>query len=115
MTTNNTTKLLDKSETLLEWAFEEINDSNADPRGFYAEFDSFDCKPWRPEHIVDLEDAGLITLHKESDSIPSLDELFTNTHTKDELREPDEAHCGVAFVTITEKGIQYIKDNNLCD
>jgi hypothetical protein len=102
--------ILDKSEDLLEWVFEIETDSSSDPRGFYAEFESEGCKPWKPIHVAELIEAGLVTDHAESDSIPSVSDI-----QQAEKYESSEMWGGVAFLSITELGKTYIKENGLAE
>jgi hypothetical protein len=105
--------LLARSKTLLAWAVESLEDKVDDPRGHYAEFESTGYKPWKPEHISDLVESGLATLHSDSDYVPSLEDLFVDTKTKDEYRDEDEEIDGSAWVIPTELGIKYAKEHDL--
>jgi hypothetical protein len=96
------------SELLSDWVYDHQSDSSHDPRGFYAEFDSHYCKPSLPIHIAELIENNLVTVHEDSDYIPSLDEL-----QQAEESDSDESWSGVAFLTITEKGLIYLDENGL--
>lgn len=101
-------EILDKSEDLLEWVYDTESDTSRDPRGFYAEFESEDYKPWKPIHVAELIEAGLVTDHAESDSIPSVSDI-----KQAEEFDSDEMWGGVAFLTLTKLGEQYIQENGL--
>lgn len=100
--------LSDKAEDLLEWVFDTEDDNTRDPRGFYAEFEAFDCKPWKPMDIAELVEADLVALHPESDHVPSVTEL-----KQEEECDSEEGCGGVAFLSLTKRGEEYIEVNGL--
>jgi hypothetical protein len=104
-------KLTHNSEDLLtEWLYsckvENVN--NGDDRGFYAEFESYRCKPWLPIDVSELIAYGLATAHADSDYIPELDEVI-NVDYDDIDPDDQENFGGVALLNITEKGMEYVK------
>jgi hypothetical protein len=101
-------EISDKAEDLLEWVFDTEDDNNRDPRGFYAEFESEDCKPWKPMHVAELIEAGLVSEHAESDYIPRVEEI-----QQAEEYDSDEKWGGVAFLSLTKRGEEYIQANGL--
>ncbi len=94
-----TTSLSNKAKQLLAMACESSVDFGDDPRGFYAEFESNGYKPWHPRDVAELEEAGLVTLHEDSDPVPSLNDLRV-----DEEDESDEEYDGAAFLNVTQAG-----------
>mgnify|MGYP000017605065 FL=1 len=65
----NSLNLSDRAESLLEHVLESEQEGHYDERGYYCEFDSYDCKPWNPESVLELLDLNLVTLHPESDTV----------------------------------------------
>lgn len=96
----------DRTEDLLEWISE--SDSTTDPRGHYVEFESFDCKPYKPVHLAEIVSLGLATAHPESDYFPTLEDYNQS------VEFGSEEECGgSAFLTITDLGMEYLKENGL--
>ena len=81
--------LSDHSQDLLEWVLDSHEEGHNDDRGWYCEFESYDCKPWKPQDVAELVDRKLVTLHAESDLVPTLDEC-----------DSDENFGGVAFLNV---------------
>lgn len=99
------------TELLATWVYDHESDSSHDSRGFYAEFDSQNCKPNTPMAIAELIDNGLAKAHPDSSYIPSVDDIL---FYEDEDSNPDEdGYSGVAFLKITEKGKTYLTQNKL--
>lgn len=103
-----TTSLSNKAKKLLAMVCESSVESGDDPRGYYAEFESNGYKPWHPKDVAELEDAGLVTLHDESDPVPSLNDLRV-----DEENDSDEEYDGVAFLNATQAGQDAAKELGL--
>ena len=83
-----------------------------DPRGYYAEFDSFDCKPYTHIEILEAQVCPWVTIHKESDEAHELGEdeieIFENDDG-DEWEETIEDSCsGVCFITIKPEFLDQI-------
>lgn len=61
--------LSDRAEDLLEYVLESEEQGYYDSRGYYCEFDSYDCKPWNPQTVAELVERKLVNLHPESDTV----------------------------------------------
>ncbi len=104
-------EILDRSEDLLERVYDSEDDATRDPRGHYTEFEQeANAKPWKPMDIAELIEAGLVTDHAESDTIPSVDEI-KQAIEYDSIE--DQEWGGTAFLTLTKLGEQYIQENGL--
>lgn len=101
-------KLSPKAETLLEEWLTDVQEDD-DTRGFYAEFESFDCKPWQPRDLAELLDHGFATADEASDPVPTLAEL----DQAEKYGEDTEQFGGVAFLKMTERGREYLVANGL--
>lgn len=101
-------KLSQRATDLLEWVVDTETDSNRDPRGFYAEFESGGYKPWKPAEVAELVESGLVDAHPESDHFPTLQEL-----KEEAMYDEEEEYDGVAFLFLTESGKEYAKANGL--
>tara|TARA_Y100001960_G_C14783301_1_gene888526 strand:+ start:7049 stop:7369 length:321 start_codon:yes stop_codon:yes gene_type:complete len=84
-------KLSSRALELLEWVVEEYQLSS-DPRGFYCEFEPQGYKPWKPQEVAELLHHELVTVHEESDSLPSWEEC------QSPFLEEELEYEGVAFL-----------------
>ena len=57
------------AENLLYFVLESEENGHNDKRGFYCEFNSYGCKPWTPQDVLELLERKLVTLHPESDTV----------------------------------------------
>lgn len=92
---------------------EKSNDS----RGYYAEFDSENCKPYTHIHILEiqeLEEKGVVTIHEDSDTAHELGEPEIEVYEDDDGEEWEEeiedSSSGVCFVKINKDFLDLIPD-----
>lgn len=85
-----------------------------DPRGYYAEYDSDNCKPYSLETILEAQLCPWLIFHKDSDKAYELDEPTVEIYEDDdgnEYEEVEESFCsGVSFITIKESYLESISD-----
>jgi hypothetical protein len=82
-------------------------------RGHYAEFDSWDCKPYSTKTMLEFEDLDWVDFHKDSshlfDDTPS--DFVDDFPSEDEEQEEQESCSGVIFITIKPEYLDLIPDS----
>lgn len=89
-----------------------------DDRGHYAEYDSFQCKPYCHEAIFFAQNCPWVVLHKDSDFSRELEDDYYETeyYENDDGEEEEEdvlvedSISGVAFITIKKEFLDLIPD-----
>lgn len=82
-------------------------ESHYDPRGYYAEYDSNNSKPYDSDTIVEAQDISWLIIHKDSDRAFPISEPESETFEDDEGEEYEEMvedFCsGVSFISIKKE------------
>jgi hypothetical protein len=88
-----------------------------DKRGYYAEYDSFDCKPWTHKVALEAQECPFVELHKDSDLAWELERdsdsycPWSNWDEEEEEEFENEEEChGVLFVNIKKEYLDLIPD-----
>jgi hypothetical protein len=85
-----------------------------DERGYYAEFDSWDCKPFSTKTMLEFEDLDWVDFHEDSshlfDDTPSdfVDDYPSDDEDEDQEDEEQESCSGVIFITIKPEFLDLI-------
>lgn len=80
-----------------------------DPRGYYAEFDSWDCKPYTHSVIIEAQSFNWLEIHPDSDTAHFVSQC---DYDYDFLQEKDlDASSGVCLVSIKDEYLDIIPDS----
>lgn len=112
-------ELSDEAQTLLIDIKECQIAGFDDDRGYYAEFDSFHCKPNSSNTIFELQDTNWAIFDIKSDKAEETSESPVDFFHEDEEQDEDgdgfedheeEGNSGVAFMSIPDQVLPLIPD-----
>lgn len=95
----------------------QLDGGHYDDRGYYAEYDCSDCKPYTHVTIMEAQELNFLIIHKDSDLSHEKEEDYYETQCieDDEGEEHEEEVLiedfvsGVSFITIKEEYLEQFK------
>lgn len=103
---------------LIQVKASQVDGGHYDDRGYYAEFDSGNSKPYTHETIMQVQEIDWVTIHADSDESRELEDDYVETeYVENDDGEEEEVEntiedfvYGVCFVTLKDEFLALVPD-----